>query len=95
MKTMPPKPAAQQRMTPDNHAVTRLVDYFVARSPSQVNSYLTGCYPESIRAIHEAHLIDCAAGDDQDCGTCRAIRVGLTTLLAEERWWEVISRGGR
>ncbi|RZU72022.1 hypothetical protein EV384_0361 [Micromonospora kangleipakensis] len=77
--------AAEERMTPDDYAVTALAGYFADCGPLSFERFLSGYYAESIRLIQEAHLTDCTAGDGEHCATCDSIRVGLVGLLAEQR----------
>ncbi|MBO4139294.1 hypothetical protein J5U46_03875 [Micromonospora tulbaghiae] len=77
--------AAQQRMTPDDYAVTAIAGDFAERGPLAFESFLSGYYAESIRIIRDAHLTDCTAGHGDPCATCEAIRAGLTGIHAEQR----------
>ncbi|MFU8851259.1 hypothetical protein ACNAW0_09790 [Micromonospora sp. SL1-18] len=77
--------AADERMTPDDYAVTALAEYFADRGPLSYERFLSGYYAESIRHIQEAHRAACTAADGEHCATCDAIRVGCVGLLAEQR----------
>ena len=85
MTTSAPNAAAEQRMTPDDYAVTVIAGDFASRGPLSFVSFLSGYYAESIRIIHETHLTDCPAGLGDHCATCSAIQVGLAGVLAEQR----------
>ncbi|MFI7431863.1 hypothetical protein ACIBPB_33360 [Micromonospora sp. NPDC049836] len=85
MTKSPVNVAAQQRMTPDDYAVTAIAGDFAERGPLAFESFLSGYYAESIRIIHEAHLTDCTARHGDPCATCDAVRAGLTGIRAEQR----------
>ncbi|MEU5826574.1 hypothetical protein [Micromonospora tulbaghiae] len=84
MTDSPVNVAAQERMTPDDYAVTAIAGDFAERGPLAFESFLSGYYAESIRIIHDAHLTDCAAGHGAPCATCQAIRAGLIGIHAEQ-----------
>ncbi|MER5335164.1 hypothetical protein [Micromonospora sp. NPDC002717] len=94
MTTTTVNAAAEQRMTPDDYAVTTIAADFADHGQAAHRAFLAGYYAESIRLIHQAHLTDCTVAEGDVCPTCNAIRGGMVGLLAAQRT-DTTGRGDR